>query len=151
MEFINNLDKHKYDDEFIRRRRLRSNEKLLSSSSSSSEAEDETELLELLSQSKNRLENTDALRIRRHLLRPEDYVRTDNVLNLYDNNNSIDNDCDAATVKNSDDESNLKIDDNDKNNNRRTLAAECSLKDLIFCFLIICNIKTMLSSIFEDL
>lgn len=32
----------------------------------------------LLAQSKSRLENTDALRIRHHLLRPEDYVRFEN-------------------------------------------------------------------------
>lgn len=61
------------------RRRLRSNDKSFSSSSSSgSEPEDETELKTLLAQSKSRLENTDALRIRHHLLRPEDYVRFEN-------------------------------------------------------------------------
>lgn len=61
------------------RRRLRSNEKSFSSSSSCSEPEDETELKTLLAQSKSRLENTDALRIRHHLLRPEDYVRFENI------------------------------------------------------------------------
>lgn len=39
-----------------------------------SEIEDDSELVELLVQTKNRLENTDALRVRSHLLRPEDYV-----------------------------------------------------------------------------
>lgn len=73
-DFIAGLDKRKHEDNFLRRR-LRSNEKSFSSSSSScSEPEDETELKTLLAQSKSRLENTDALRIRHHLLRPEDYA-----------------------------------------------------------------------------
>ncbi len=77
-DFIAGLDKRKYDDNLLRRR-LRSNDKSFSSSSSSSsEPEDETELKTLLAQSKSRLENTDALRIRHHLLRPEDYVRFEN-------------------------------------------------------------------------
>lgn len=76
-DFIAGLDKRKYDDNMLRRR-LRSNDKSFSSSSSSSEPEDETELKTLLAQSKPRLENTDALRIRHHLLRPEDYVRFEN-------------------------------------------------------------------------
>lgn len=77
-DFITGLDKRKHEDSNLRRR-LRSNDKSFSSSSSSaSEPEDETELKTLLSQSKSRLENTDALRIRHHLLRPEDYVRYEN-------------------------------------------------------------------------
>ncbi|KAG4070669.1 hypothetical protein HA402_013589 [Bradysia odoriphaga] len=72
-DFIAGLDKRKHDDTLLRRR-LRSNDKSFSSSSSCSEPEDETELKTLLSQSKSRLENTDALRIRHHLLRPEDYA-----------------------------------------------------------------------------
>lgn len=77
-DFIAGLDKRKHDDNLLRRR-LRSNDKSFSSSSSSgSEPEDETELKTLLAQSKSRLENTDALRIRHHLLRPEDYVRYEN-------------------------------------------------------------------------
>lgn len=82
IDFINSLDKQKYDEPFMRRR-IRSNEKSLTSSSSSgsSDLEDETELNGLLAQSRNRLENTNALRIRRHLLRPEDYVRFDQISN----------------------------------------------------------------------
>lgn len=77
-DFIAGLDKRKHEDSLLRRS-LRSNDKSFSSSSSSgSEAEDETELKTLLVQSKSRLENTDALRIRHHLLRPEDYVRFEN-------------------------------------------------------------------------
>lgn len=77
-DFIAGLDKRKHDDHLLRRR-LRSNDKSFSSSSSSgSELEEETELKTLLAQSKSRLENTDALRIRHHLLRPEDYVRFEN-------------------------------------------------------------------------
>lgn len=77
-DFIAGLDKRKHEDNLLRRR-LRSNDKSFSSSSSSgSEPEDDTELKTLLAQSKCRLENTDALRIRHHLLRPEDYVRFEN-------------------------------------------------------------------------
>lgn len=57
------------------RRRLKSNEKILSSSSSAnSDAEDDSEIDVVLKQSRLQLENTEALKIRRHLLRPEDYV-----------------------------------------------------------------------------
>lgn len=78
-DFIAGLDKRKHDHDHMLRRRLRSNDKSFTSSSSSgSEPEDETELKTLLAQSKTRLENTDALRIRHHLLRPEDYVRIEN-------------------------------------------------------------------------
>ncbi|KAJ6632637.1 Klarsicht protein [Pseudolycoriella hygida] len=77
-DFISGLDKRKNDDSLLRRR-LRSNDKSFSSSSSSgSEPDDETEVKTLLAQSRSRLENTDALRIRAHLLRPEDYVRFEN-------------------------------------------------------------------------
>lgn len=90
------MDKRKYDEPFIRRR-IRSNEKSLKSSSSSdsSDFEDETELNGLLTQSRNRLENTNALRIRRHLLRPEDYVRFDHI------SNSSCNNCDLKIIDNS--------------------------------------------------
>lgn len=53
------------------------------SSSSSSDSEDDTEVQNLLSQSKTRLEHTEALRVRSHLLRPEDYVRENNLKELF--------------------------------------------------------------------
>lgn len=86
IEFISNLDKRIHDEDTIRRRHrsertLASKATLSASSSSSSsdsaaasEVEDDCELVELLAQTRNRLENTDALRVRSHLLRPEDYV-----------------------------------------------------------------------------
>lgn len=82
MEFISNLDKRILDEDMTRRRhrseRTFASKVTLSassqSSSAASEVEDDSELVELLVQTKNRLENTDALRIRSHLLRPEDYV-----------------------------------------------------------------------------
>lgn len=85
IEFISNLEKRIHDEDTIRRRqrseRTVASKATLSASSSSSsdsaaasEVEDDTELVELLVQTKNRLENTDALRVRSHLLRPEDYV-----------------------------------------------------------------------------
>lgn len=90
IDFINGLDRRKHEDDLIRRR-LRSinnaTDKSLASSSSSSsgdgacvpsEVEDEIELKELLAQTRNRLEHTNALRVRSHLLRPEDYVRYEN-------------------------------------------------------------------------
>lgn len=90
IDFINGLDRRKHEDDFIRRR-LRSvnngTDKSLASSSSSScgegvcvtnDVDDEIELKELLAQTRNRLENTNALRVRSHLLRPEDYVRYEN-------------------------------------------------------------------------
>lgn len=92
IEFINGLDN---------RRRFRSLnvEKSLPSSSSSesscgsgseanvgggggaaaeSDVDDESELKDLLAQTKTRLEDTNALRVRSHLLRPEDYVSNPN-------------------------------------------------------------------------
>lgn len=69
---------HGADDDSFRRRSVRSIDKAFknfSSSSTSSDSEDDIEVQNLLGQSRNRLENTEALRIRRHLLRPEDYVR----------------------------------------------------------------------------
>lgn len=45
------------------------------SSSAGSDSEAEVEMRNLLTQSRQRLEHTEALRVRRHLLRPEDYVR----------------------------------------------------------------------------
>ncbi|XP_059619344.1 klarsicht protein [Phlebotomus argentipes] len=44
------------------------------SSSGGSDSEAEVEMRNLLSQSRQRLEHTEALRVRRHLLRPEDYA-----------------------------------------------------------------------------
>lgn len=67
MEFNKNL--------CVERRRLKSNEKNLSSSSSAnSDAENDAEIDVVLNQSRLQLENTEALKIRRHLLRAEDYV-----------------------------------------------------------------------------
>lgn len=51
--------------------------------SSSSDSEDDVEVQNLLSQSKTRLEHSEALRIRSHLLRPEDYVRENNLKELF--------------------------------------------------------------------
>lgn len=56
------------------RRRLKSNEKNICSSSSCSDSENDTEIEVVLNKSRHHLENTEALKIRRHLLRPEDYV-----------------------------------------------------------------------------
>lgn len=57
------------------RRRLLSNEKVISPSSSScSESENDTEIEVVLKQSRNRLEETEALKNRHHLLRSEDFV-----------------------------------------------------------------------------
>lgn len=75
-------------DPSSRRRSVRSIVELIprgfaASSSSSSDSEDDTEVQNLLSQSKNRLEHTEALRIRSHLLRPEDYVRENNLKELF--------------------------------------------------------------------
>lgn len=56
------------------RRRLKSNDKNISSSSSCSDSDNETEIEVTLHKSRQHLENTEALKIRRHLLRNEDYV-----------------------------------------------------------------------------
>lgn len=59
------------------RRRIKSNEaKEISSSSSaaSSDSEDDSHIDIMLNQSRRDLENTQALKIRRHLLHSEDYV-----------------------------------------------------------------------------
>lgn len=59
------------------RRRVKSNEqKEISSSSSaaSSDAENDSHIDTVINQSRRHLENTQALKIRRHLLRSEDYV-----------------------------------------------------------------------------
>lgn len=61
------------------RRRIKSNEqKEISSSSSaaSSDAENDSHIDIVLNQSRRDLENTQALKIRRHLLHSEDYVST---------------------------------------------------------------------------
>lgn len=63
------------------RRRIKSNEqKEISSSSSaaSSDAENDSHIDIVLNQSRRDLENTQALKIRRHLLHSEDYVSTSN-------------------------------------------------------------------------
>lgn len=63
------------------RRRIKSNEqKEISSSSSaaSSDAENDSHIDIVLNQSRRDLENTQALKIRRHLLHSEDYVSTNN-------------------------------------------------------------------------
>ena len=62
-----------------RRRSSRNLEKCIklipaTSSSSGDDTDDEKEIRNLLQQSHNRLEDTKALKIRCHLLRPEDYV-----------------------------------------------------------------------------
>lgn len=56
------------------RRRLKSNDKIFSSSSSCSESENDTEIEVVLNKSRRHLSNTEALTIRSHLLRPEDFV-----------------------------------------------------------------------------
>lgn len=45
-----------------------------SSSSSASDSDNDMEICNLISQSRSRLENVEALRVAHHLLRPEDYV-----------------------------------------------------------------------------
>lgn len=138
MDFINSLDKRQqYENEFMRRRIRSVNIEKTSSSSSassicgsacggggssaaqqlqSSELEDETELKELLAQSKNRLENTDALRIRSHLLRPEDYVRYENYSIDFINNDENDKD-DEDNNDNDDENVPLINEKNDNNHN----------------------------------
>lgn len=100
MEFISTIDRrhnnsninNKYDDDSVlsARRRRRSNNidyslthAAAAAGSSSSDtdshinhniSDDEIEIKALLGQSRSRLENTEALKIRQHLLRPEDYV-----------------------------------------------------------------------------
>lgn len=59
------------------RRRIKSNDQkeiTSSSSAASSDAENDTHLDIVLNQSRRDLENTQALKIRRHLLHSEDYV-----------------------------------------------------------------------------
>lgn len=57
------------------RRRMKSNDKIISSSSSScSESENDTEIDIVLNKNRHHLEDTEALKIRRQLLRPEDFV-----------------------------------------------------------------------------
>lgn len=59
------------------RRRMKSNDQkeiTSSSSAASSDAEHDTHLDIVLNQSRRDLENTQALKIRRHLLHSEDYV-----------------------------------------------------------------------------
>lgn len=101
MEFISTIDRrhnaagnaNKYDDDggAVRRRRRSHNidcsvPPIASSSSddtdSHNSSEDEIEIRALIGQSRSHLENTEALKIRQHLLRPEDYVRYNtNLLN----------------------------------------------------------------------
>ncbi|GAB0096851.1 hypothetical protein DMENIID0001_124230 [Sergentomyia squamirostris] len=73
--------KHSESDSSAKRRsggRLSGSFRPLSSTSGSSscgsDSEAELEIKNLLSQSRQRLEHTEALRVRRHLLRPEDYA-----------------------------------------------------------------------------
>lgn len=54
--------------------RVKSNDRNISLSSSCSESENDTEIEVVLHKSRHNLENTEALKIRRNLLRPEDYV-----------------------------------------------------------------------------
>lgn len=59
------------------------------SSSSSDDSDNEKELRNLLQQSQNRLEDTKALKIRCHLLRPEDYVNVSNISHSHNYPNTI--------------------------------------------------------------
>lgn len=63
----------KESDSSIRRRSLRQR-KSASSSSADSDSDNDQDICNLLSQSRSRVENVEALRVRHHLLRPEDYV-----------------------------------------------------------------------------
>lgn len=65
----------KESDSSIRRRSLRQR-KSASSSSADSDSDNDQDICNLLSQSRSRVENVEALRVRHHLLRPEDYVST---------------------------------------------------------------------------
>lgn len=56
------------------RRRIDGNGNISSSSAASSDAEHETHFDIILNQSQRDLENTQALKVRRHLLHSEDYV-----------------------------------------------------------------------------
>lgn len=56
------------------RRRIKSNGQISSSSAASSDAENESHIDIILNQSQRDLENTQALKMRRHLLHSEDYV-----------------------------------------------------------------------------
>lgn len=69
--------RRKADDRRRSSRNLEKAIKLIPATSSSSDdhTDDEKEMRNLLIQSKNRLEDTRSLKIRSHLLRPEDYVR----------------------------------------------------------------------------
>lgn len=154
IEFINGLDRRKHEDDF-NRRRLRSinnaTENSLASSSSSSsvdgacvtsEVDDEIELKELLAQTRNRLEHTNALRVRSHLLRPEDYVRYENPSMHF---------CDSLSERVNDDhndELQVKVDDcvsDDRFAKRVTATAvllgfvdACKRRDMFFVVLICC-------------
>lgn len=64
--------------------------KILSSSSSSEEdGGDDSEVKNLLTQSRSSLENTEALKIKSHYLRPEDYVRKKLISNSCDLNSPL--------------------------------------------------------------
>ncbi|XP_063696240.1 klarsicht protein [Culicoides brevitarsis] len=63
----------KESDSSIRRRSLRQR-KSASSSSADSDSDNDQDICNLLSQSRSRVENVEALRVRHHLLRPEDYA-----------------------------------------------------------------------------
>lgn len=76
---------------FGERRRNKSNDKDISSSSSaaSSDAENDSHIDIVLNQSRRDLENTQALKIRRHLLHSEDYVSTAGSANFHSLANRI--------------------------------------------------------------
>lgn len=71
--------RRKVDERRRSSRNLEKSIKLIPATSSSScdDSDDEKEMRNLLTQSRNRLEDTRSLRIRCHLLRPEDYVSID--------------------------------------------------------------------------
>lgn len=148
IDFINGLDrKKKHEDDFMRRRWRSINNTTDNSSSSSgvgicvaSEVEDEIELKELLAQTRNRLEHTNALRVRSHLLRPEDYVRYENPSMHF---------CDSLSARVNEDDDGLQVDDcmNDTNRFAKRLTANalllgfvdaCKRRDMFFFVLIVC-------------
>lgn len=97
-ESDNSNSRRRSEDETSKRRSIRSIEKLGNyhpqqlktlSSSSSSEEEDDTEVRNLLTQSRSSLENTEALRIKSQYLRPEDYVRKPIISNSCDLNSPL--------------------------------------------------------------
>lgn len=77
--------RRKIDDRRRSSRNLDKSIKVIPATSSScDDSDDEKEMRNLLQQSRNRLEDTEALKIRCHLLRPEDYVSWNTLLLLFD-------------------------------------------------------------------